>query len=151
MKTPQNKLCKKKNRPIVPKTRYEFLCWPILLKIWWFQHFKTHWHSIITSYIMGSFSFLMVDNAVSLLQKKSLYPPFLETKQLFAMKIENHHHKQLTPLESWDKGSLVEPGFGVSSNSNNEARILTTVWPTNQGEHLDRLISIIRGAFFFTN
>ena len=72
--------------------------------------------------------------------KKKPFLPFLDTKPFFAMKMINHHDKQLTPSESWDQDGFFEPGFGVSSNSNHEARIFTTLWPPNQGEHLDRLI-----------
>ena len=33
----------------------------------------------------------------------NLFPPFVDTKQFFAMKIANHHDRLLTPLESWDQ------------------------------------------------
>ena len=89
---------------------------------------------------MGKIYFLKLDNAISLQQKKKLFLPFLDTKPFFAMKMINHHDKQLTPSESWDQDGFFEPGFGVSSHSNHWARIFTTLWPPNQGEHLDRLI-----------
>ena len=75
--------------------------------------------------------------------KKSLFLPFLDTKPFFAMKITNHHDKQLTPSESWDQDGFFEPGFGVSSHSNHWAKNFTMLWPTNQGEHLERLIYIL--------
>ena len=56
------------------------------------------------------------------------------------LEMTNHHDKQLTPSESWDQDGFFEPGFGVSSYSNHWARLFTTLWPPNQGEHLDRLI-----------
>ena len=38
--------------------------------------------------------------------------PFLDTKPFFAIKMTNHHDKQLTPPESWDQYGFFEPGFG---------------------------------------
>ena len=93
----------------------------------------------------GRFGFLKLDNAVSLLKKinknKIKIALFLDTKPFCAMKIANHYDKQLTPSESWDQDGFVEPGLGVSSNSNHRARIFTTPWHSNQGEYLDRLIA----------
>ena len=54
------------------------------------------------------------------------------------MKIASHHDKQLTPSESWDQDVFFEPGFGVSSNSNCQAKKFTTLWHTFQGKQLDR-------------
>ena len=73
--------------------------------------------------------------------KKKLFSPFLDTKPFFAIKIANHYDKQLTPSESWDQDGFFEPGFGVSSNSNHRARIFTTLWHSNQGEYLDRILA----------
>ena len=57
--------------------------------------------------------------------KKKHFLPFIDNnKQLFAMKMINHHDKQLTPSESWDRDRFFEPGFGVSSLLNHWARIL---------------------------
>ena len=61
------------------------------------------------------------------------------------MKMINHHDKQLTTSESLDQDGFSEPRFGVSSNSNHEARLFTTLWHSNQGENLDRLISDMSG------
>ena len=58
--------------------------------------------------------------------KKNIFPQFLETI-FFAMKIANHHDKQLTLSESWDQDGLFEPGFGVSSNSNCAANFYNAV------------------------
>ena len=65
------------------------------------------------------------------------------------MKMINHHDKQLTPSESWDQDGFFEPGFGVSSHSNHWARSFTTLWPPNQGEHLDRLIGRLKKKINF--
>ena len=72
----------------------------------------------------GRIYFLKLDHAISLQQKK----------------IINHHDKQCTPSESSVQDDFFEPGFEMSSHSNHRARILTMLWPLNQGEHLDRLI-----------
>ena len=72
------------------------------------------------------------------------FPPLLDTKHLFAMKIGNHHDKKITSSKSWDSDSFFEPGFGVPSNSNHRARICTTLWPPNPGEHLGRRIGRIK-------
>ena len=50
------------------------------------------------------------------------------------MKMTNLHDKQPTPSKSWDQDAFFEPGFGVSSNSNHRARILTTPWHSNLGQ-----------------
>ena len=73
---------------------------------------------------MGEFVFWTWTIKFHYSQKKTYFPQFLDNKQFFAMKIANHHDEQLTPLESWDQDGFVEPGFGVTSNSNHEARIL---------------------------
>ena len=44
--------------------------------------------------------------------KKSLFLPFLDIKPFFAMKMTNHHDKQLTLSERWDQDGFFEPGFG---------------------------------------
>ena len=100
---------------------------PVFLNTLTFNHFI----------IKNEIFFVKLDNAVSLLPKKSL---FMFKKIFFAMKIGNQHDKQVTPLESWDQDGLIEPWFGVSSNSNHEASIFTTLRPPNQGEYLDKLI-----------
>ena len=56
--------------------------------------------------------FLKLNNAISLHQKKPFFLLFLDTKPFFAMKMTNHHDKQLTPSESWDKDGFFEHGFG---------------------------------------
>jgi hypothetical protein len=43
--------------------------------------------------------------------KKAFFLPFRDTKR-FAMKMTNHHDKQLTPSESWDQDGFFEHGFG---------------------------------------
>ena len=52
------------------------------------------------------FSYLKIDNAVSLQQqtKNFYFLPFLNTKPFFAIKIVNHYAKPLIPSESWDQG-----------------------------------------------
>ena len=45
--------------------------------------------------------------------KKSLFLPFLDTKPFFAMKMTNHHDKQLTPSESWDQDGFLSLGMGI--------------------------------------
>ena len=54
----------------------------------------------------GWICFLKLDNAVSLLSKKP-FLPVLDTKPFFAMKIINHHEKQITPSESWDQDGFL--------------------------------------------
>ena len=82
---------------------------------------------------------------VSLLaKKKSLFPPFLDTKRFLAMKIASHHGKQLTPSESLDQYVFFLPWFMVSSKSNLQARVLSTLSDQNQSEHLDRLIQDLK-------
>ena len=95
----------------------------------------------------GWICFLKLDNAVSLLPKKP-FLPVLDTKPFFAIKIINHHEKQITPSESWDQDSFFKPGFRVSSHSNHWARIFTTLWPPNHGEHLDSLFYNLNIARF---
>ena len=73
--------------------------------------------------------------------KKPFFLPFLDTKPFFPIKMTKHHDKQLTPPESWDQYVFLALVW-VSSTSNHWARIFTTLWPPNQGEHLDRLIYI---------
>ena len=81
-------------------------------------------------------------------QKKRLFTPFLDTNTFFAMKIANHYDKQLTPYKSLDRDGFFAPGFGVSSNSNNGARIFTTPWQSNQDEYLDRLICTLTNLIY---
>ena len=90
---------------------------------------------------MRRICFLKLDNSVSLLPKNSLVHCFLTQNNFFAMEIANHHDKPLTPSEICDQDRFFEPGFWVWSYSNYEARIFTTLWPANQGEHLDRLLT----------
>ena len=71
--------------------------------------------------------------------KKEPFLRFLDTKWFYAMKMINQD-KQLTPSEIRDEDGFFEPGFGVSSHSNQWARIFTTLWPPNQGEHLESLV-----------
>ena len=97
---------------------------PVFLNTLTFNHFI----------IKNDFFLVKLDNAAK--KKAFLYLK----KSLFAMKIGNQDDKQVTPSESWDQDGFVEPWFGVSSNSNHEASIFTTLWPPNQGEYLDRLI-----------
>ena len=66
--------------------------------------------------------------------KKNFSQRFLTQNYFFAVKIANHYDKQLTPLNICDQDGFFEPGFCVSSYSNYEAGILTTIWPPNQGE-----------------
>ena len=80
-----------------------------------------------------------MDNAVSLLPKKTFFTVYGH-KILFAVKIANHHDKQLTPLEICDQDGFFEPWFWVSSYSNYEAIMCRTLWVPNQVEHLDRLL-----------
>ena len=47
--------------------------------------------------------------------KKSLFLPFLDTKLFFAMKMINHHDKQLTPSESWDQDGFFSLGLGITN------------------------------------
>ena len=88
----------------------------------------------------GRNRFLKLDNALLLRPQKNLFTPFVDTKRFFAMKIGNHQDQQFTPSMSWDQDGFFEPGFEKSSNSNHRARIFTTMWHSNQGEYLDRLI-----------
>ena len=105
---------------------------PVFQKSLKFNHFYINY---------GRICFPKLDNAISLrknTKKKISTVSWHQT--FFAMKMINHHDKQLTPSESWDQDGFSEPGFGVSSHSNHRARIFTTLWPPNQGEHLDRLL-----------
>ena len=75
-----------------------------------FQNTLTFNHYIINH---GRICFLKLDNAISMQQKKAFFfLPFHDTKPFFAMKMTNHHDKQLTPSESWDQDGFFEPGFG---------------------------------------
>ena len=60
----------------------------------------------------GRICFLKLDNAISLQQKSLFFLQFLDTKPFFAMKMTNHHDKQLTPSQSWDQDGFFETGFG---------------------------------------
>ena len=58
------------------------------------------------------------------------------------MKMLGHHDKQLTPSESWYRDGFFKTEFGVLTQSNHWARICTTLGPTNQVEHLVRVINL---------
>ena len=93
-------------------------------------------HFIINYWRIG---FLKMDNAISL-QQKSPSHRFLTNFFLFAMKIINHHDKQLTPSESTDQEGFLSLGLGYHHIQFIGLEFFTTLWPPNQGEHLDRLI-----------
>ena len=69
-----------------------------------FNHFiKNYWR----------ICFLKFDNAISLQQKNTFLPIFFDTKMFFAMKMINHHDKQLTPSESWDQDVFLAWIWGI--------------------------------------
>ena len=74
-------------------------------------------------------------------EKKPFFPPFLDTKQTFAMKIANRDDQQLAPLESWDQDGYMSLGLGYHQIQNIELEFYS-----NQGEYLDRLISRSQNA-----
>ena len=73
----------------------------------------------------GRFSFLKLDNAVSLQPKKMTFSPFHDTKPIFAMKKAKHYDKQLTPSKAGIE-TFFKPGVWVSPNSNHRVGIFTT-------------------------
>ena len=75
-----------------------------------FQNTLTFNHNILDYRRIG---FLKLDNAVSVLPKKSLFSPFIDTKSFFAMKIANYQDKQITPSESWDQDVFLAWFWGI--------------------------------------
>ena len=59
----------------------------------------------------GRICFMKLDNEISLQEIKP-FLPFLDTKPFYAMKMTNHHDKQLTSSKSWDQDGFFEPGYG---------------------------------------
>ena len=96
-----------------PKLDYNFLLANIIVKLMAlaFQNTLT-FNPDITNH--GSFSFLKLNNAVSLQPKKDFFTVFLTKKNIhfFAMKIRNHYDKQLTPSESRDWDDFLSKGLG---------------------------------------
>ena len=56
--------------------------------------------------------------------KKKPFLPFLDTKPFFAMKMINHHDKQLTPSESWDQDGFLSLALGYQHIKINELEFL---------------------------
>ena len=90
----------------------------------------------------GRICFLKLDNAISLQQKKPFFFTISWHKTVFCH--ENDKPPWQTTYTIWKLGSrrFFWAWVWVSSTSNHWARIFTTLWPPNQGEHLDRLIYI---------
>ena len=82
-----------------PKLDLNFCLVNIIIKVMAqsFQNTLAFNHNIIN---YGRNGFLKSANVTSLLPKKSLFSPFLDTKQFVAMKMANHHDKQFTPSDS---------------------------------------------------
>ena len=80
----------------------------------WPHHFKTHWHSTLTSWNIGEFCFLKLDNAYLLVSKKDFFHQFMtHTKNCH----ENRKPPWQTTYTIQELGSrrFPEPGFKVSS------------------------------------
>ena len=56
--------------------------------------------------------FLKLYNAVLLLPKKAFFHCFLTQNHVFAIKMANHHDKQITPSKSWDQDGFFSLGLG---------------------------------------
>ena len=117
-----------------PKLDPNFLLANIIVKLMApsFQNTLTFKHKIINH---GRVCFLKLDNLVSLLLL--LIHCFLTQNMFFAMEIANQHNKKFNHRTAGMK-TFFQPGIGASSNFNHEARVFTTMWPSNHGKHLER-------------
>ena len=90
---------------------------------------------------MGEFVFWSWTMKFHCCQKKAFSPVSLH-KTIFCHENSKPPWKTTYTIGELGSRRFFEPGFEVSKHSYEWARILTTLWPTNQGEHLNRLIYI---------